>query len=108
VNWTELTSIGQLDRLVADSSLAFAIFKHSKRCSISSMVRERLERKWSPEAPFPVLYLDLLKHRDISDYIASRFGVEHESPQLLVIREGKVVYHESHYAISPGEAAAQA
>jgi bacillithiol system protein YtxJ len=44
--------------------------------------------------------LDLIAYRALSDQIAKDFGVAHESPQILVIREGKVVYHESHYGIS--------
>ena len=103
MNWNKLTTAAQIDEIKALSTQKpVFIFKHSTRCSISSMSLDRLQRNWKTEdadkiAPY---YLDLIAYRAISDQIASDFGVAHESPQVLVIREGKVVYHESHYAIS--------
>lgn len=77
------------------------IFKHSTRCSISAMAKNRLERSWDiGPGKVPFFFLDLLKHRDISDRIASMYGVQHESPQVLLIKNGKCIYHASHNAIS--------
>jgi bacillithiol system protein YtxJ len=75
------------------------IFKHSTRCSISSMAKGRLERSDVPkEADF--YYLDLISYRQLSVRIAEEFHVHHESPQVLVIRNGKCVFDESHYSIN--------
>lgn len=83
------------------------IFKHSTRCSISSMAKNRMERDNEPEG-IAFYYLDLIRYRGLSNKIAEVFGVYHESPQVLVIRDGKCVYDESHGSISMDEIAAQA
>ncbi len=74
------------------------IFKHSTRCSISSVAKNRLEKsKTQKEVSF--YFLDLLAYRSLSNAIAARFSIEHESPQILVIKEGECVYDESHMGI---------
>lgn len=80
-------------------------FKHSTRCSISDMVLQRLERDWKDEYTEKIVpvYLDLLKHRDVSNKIAEKYGVYHESPQVLIIKEGKCVYTASHSDIRLAE-----
>lgn len=103
MNWNTLADINQLadiDALSIDKPIL--VFKHSTRCSISATALSRLERNWKAEDADKVTpyYLDLLQHRDISNAIADKYGVEHESPQALVIKDGKVVYHESHMGIS--------
>ncbi len=103
MNWNTLADINQLADIDALSiNKPILIFKHSTRCSISSTALNRLERNWKPEDADKVTpyMLDLLQHRDISNTIADRYGIEHESPQALVIKDGKVVYHESHMGIS--------
>lgn len=78
-----------------------AIFKHSTRCNISLMARNRLETKWDiGSTELPVYYLDLLQYRDISNQVASIYGVQHESPQLLLILNGKCIYNASHSGVS--------
>ena len=78
------------------------IFKHSTRCSISTMAKSRLERSTEPDG-IDFNYLDLIAHRDISNKIAEDFNVEHASPQVLIIKNGECVYDESHNAISMDE-----
>ena len=75
------------------------IFKHSTRCSTSALVKGRLERAKPPES-IDFYYLDLIGNRPISNYIAETFFVEHESPQVLLIRNGECVYDESHLGIT--------
>ena len=78
------------------------IFKHSTRCSISSVAKNRLEKTPTlPDADF--YYLDLIKHKNISNSIAEVFQVHHESPQVLLIKNGECTYDESHYAIDMNE-----
>lgn len=100
MNWIPLTSEEQFQTLL-DNRIAFAVFKHSTRCSISSMVKRRFEEEWTSDVP--VYYLDLLEYRNISNQIAQSGGVRHESPQILVFKEGKVVFHASHSAIHAEE-----
>ncbi|UTN02482.1 bacillithiol system redox-active protein YtxJ [Flavobacterium bizetiae] len=97
VNWTELTDIAQLSEVTAISNeKPVVIFKHSTRCSISRMALKQFEREYDLNDSVAAYFLDLIAHRDISNEIASRFNVYHESPQLILIRDGKAVYDVSH------------
>ena len=83
-----------------------AVFKHSTRCSISSAALNRMEQKWTyDDQDVIAFYLDLISHREVSNEIAQRYQVYHESPQLLLIKDGKCVYDSSHMAIQPSEIA---
>lgn len=105
INWIPLQFLGQLDEMVALSDQKPAvIFKHSTRCSISRFALKRFEVETLQcnvftEDNVSMYFLDLLEHRDISNEIASRFGVYHQSPQLLLIKNGQSVYDASHDAI---------
>ena len=102
VPWHALTAPEQLDKMEAESmEKAIAVFKHSTRCGISKMVLNNFERNFDlqQENGFRLYFLDLLANRDISNMIADRFQVRHESPQLIIIKNGKVVHHASHQSI---------
>ena len=108
MNWNVLNSPVQLDELKTKSfDQPQVIFKHSTRCSISSMVKNRLERAAVP-AGLPFHYLDLIAHRNISNQVAEDFFVEHESPQVLIIKNGECIYDESHNGINMDEIIEQA
>lgn len=100
MNWNQLNSVNQLSTIDHESETQpIMILKHSTTCSISAMALNRLERKWSDASVIKPYYLDLLSHRNISNEIATRYGVQHESPQILIIKGGKCVYTASHTAI---------
>ncbi|WP_017497090.1 bacillithiol system redox-active protein YtxJ [Flavobacterium sp. WG21] len=97
VNWTQLTDVAQLMEIEAISNeKPVVIFKHSTRCSISRMALKQFEREYALENTVGAYFLDLIAYRDVSNEIASRFNVYHESPQLILIRNGKAVYDVSH------------
>jgi bacillithiol system protein YtxJ len=99
MNWIPLTDKHQLDELVKESqSKTVAIFKHSTRCSVSAMVKRSLERDWKADQ-LPIYYLDLIAYRSLSNEIANRFSVRHESPQLILIKNGEAIYDASHEGI---------
>lgn len=102
MDWKELNTLGQLDQIdVLSREKPVLIFKHSTRCSISRAALGRLEREWQAgDGGGAIYYLDLLAHRAVSDAVAERYGVEHESPQVLVIRDGKCVHNASHMGIT--------
>lgn len=108
MNWIELNSQEQVGLIKERSKeKPQVIFKHSTRCSISSIAKNRLERSESiPDAVF--YYLDLIRHRSLSEAVAEAFAVYHESPQVLVIRNGECVYDESHSGINMDDIAEQA
>ncbi len=100
MNWIELTKEAQLDTVKENSkNKAQVIFKHSTRCSISSVAKSRLERSNAPQ-DVDFYYLDLIMHRNISAKIADDFDVFHESPQILLIKNGACIYDESHSGIT--------
>jgi bacillithiol system protein YtxJ len=102
MNWIDLTSENQLSDIIAISQTQpVVIFKHSTRCSISVAAKGRLERNWNfSEHEITAFYLDLLNYRDISKKIADNFQVYHESPQLLLIKNGECTYSETHSGIT--------
>ncbi len=100
MNWIELTDEQQLAAIKQHSALQpVVIFKHSTRCSISTMAKNRLEKQ-KPIDNTQFYYLDLLRHRALSNKIAQDFAVVHESPQVLLIRNGECVYEETHNGIT--------
>ncbi len=102
MKWNTLQSANQLELICEESKTnPILIFKHSTRCSISRMALDRLERTWNERAgAIKPYYLDLIAYRGISNQVAALFDVEHESPQVLLIRDGKAVYDGSHFEIS--------
>lgn len=104
INWIPLQDLGQLNEIMTLSNeRPVVIFKHSTRCSVSRMVLKQFENEFDLNDTVDAYFLDLLEHRDISNEIASRFGVHHQSPQLLLIKEGKSVYDVSHSDIDAEE-----
>lgn len=108
MNWIPLTTDAQLKEIILQSAhRPQIIFKHSTRCATSAMVKGRLERNEAPDS-MDFYYLDLISYRDLSNKIAETFKVYHESPQLLLIKNGACVYEESHYGITMEDAVEQA
>ena len=105
LHWIPLTSEAEVaDIITRSSARPQVIFKHSTRCSISVMVKNRLDNSTDiPEADFH--YLDLLNFRSVSNFVAEKFQVHHESPQVLIIRGGECIFDESHNAITIDEIA---
>ena len=102
INWIPLTSLEQLKQIKSLSKKEpIAIFKHSTRCGISSMVIKRFVSSFDVSLKdFKVYYLDLLSYRELSSEVGYEFQILHQSPQLLVIKKGEVVAHASHYNIA--------
>ncbi|WP_395625757.1 bacillithiol system redox-active protein YtxJ [Daejeonella sp.] len=107
MNWIPLDNLEQLLD-IANVQGYSVIFKHSTRCSVSMMAKKRFEHDWDsiPEGT-PVYFLDLISFREISNKIAEQFKVHHESPQMLLIKNGECIYETSHGEISAEELAEQ-
>ena len=107
MKWIPLTSEEQLVQIKERSAVVpQVIFKHSSRCGTSSMVLSRLERSDVPPT-MDFYFLDLIRYRSISNKIAEEFHVYHESPQILLIKNGECIYDESHMGIRIDELAEQ-
>lgn len=99
MNWIPLTTEAQIDEIREKSATrAQVIFKHSTRCGTSSLAKSRLEKNAAP-ANMDFYYLDLITYRSLSNKIAEVFNVYHESPQVLLIKNGECIYDESHIGI---------
>ncbi len=108
MNWINLQQEEQLEHIKESSKTKpQVIFKHSSRCSISSVVKNRLENSAVPPG-IDFYFLDLIRFRNISNKVAEDFAVYHESPQILLIKNGECTYDESHSGIMMSEIAEQA
>jgi bacillithiol system protein YtxJ len=104
MTWIQLQSADQLNNIKQQTGYSL-IFKHSTRCSISMMAKRRFEQDWDTlPADMPLYFLDLIQYRDVSSQVAEVFQVHHESPQLLLIKDGECILDQSHGAISVEEA----
>lgn len=96
INWITLTTEEQLQELY-QSDKTSAIFKHSTTCGISNMAKRSLERMaTASDQDYSIYLLDLLRYRALSNEIAQRWDIEHQSPQLIIIEGQKSIYHASH------------
>jgi len=103
MNWKTLDQIDTLEEIKEISGMhPVLIFKHSSRCGVSSMALNRLERDWHEDEMnnMSAYFLDLVRHRGVSNAVAEKFGVQHQSPQVLIIKGGQSVYDNSHMGIS--------
>ncbi|RIV68518.1 bacillithiol system redox-active protein YtxJ [Flagellimonas aequoris] len=99
--WIELEEFAQLDAISRKSKdKTQVIYKHSSTCGISSMVLSMFTQSYDLDTDCDLYFLTIQHHRDISNEIAQKFGVRHESPQLLVVKNGEVTFHTSHGAIA--------
>lgn len=102
IHWNQLNDLSQLEEIkMLSTQQKVLIFKHSTTCGISAMALKAFERAWenTDMAHTKPYYLDLKAHRVISNQIEADFQVRHESPQVLLIDHGKVIYHASHHEI---------
>lgn len=104
LDWIEISNLDELDQAINESSDKPAIFfKHSTRCSISSMALNRFESDWSEDANGSLYFIDLIKNKDVSNKLSEKANVFHQSPQVIVLKDNKTVYDASHSAISVNE-----
>jgi len=99
-NWKTLNTIEGIDAVIDRSmEVPCVIYKHSTTCPVNHAAQDRLENKWDELKGIEMYYLDLLEYRSVSNAIAEKFGVTHQSPQVLLIMGGECVYDESHFKI---------
>ena len=100
VNWVALTEEQQIAEAIENSiSRPVLFFKHSTRCSISSMALNRFESEWNNENNCTIYFLDLIQYRSLSNALADVLKVEHQSPQAILVNNKLVTYHASHSSI---------
>jgi bacillithiol system protein YtxJ len=100
--WNELHSLEDLEKALQEETEELKVFfKHSTRCSISTMALRDFQQSWNKEmSGFRLYFLDLLAHRDVSNALADKTDITHQSPQVIVLKGNEVVYTASHEQIS--------
>jgi bacillithiol system protein YtxJ len=99
--WIHLESLGQLEEITKKSNhRAQVIYKHSTTCGISSMTLRMFNDTYELDTECDLYFLTIQSHREISNTVEAQFEVRHESPQLIIIKNGKVTFDTSHGAIS--------
>lgn len=101
MNWHHIDNVNDIETIIDRSRVVpCLILKHSTRCPISSMAKNRLEMSWDiADDEVETYFLDLIRFRDVSNAIADTFGIRHESPQAILIKDGRAVYNASHLNI---------
>ena len=98
--WESLQSESEFKALLEQSdSTPFLLFKHSTRCPLSAMVKRRFEADWNQDNHFKLILLDLIRFRSVSNFVANDLGIDHQSPQVIVVSEGKTLWYGSHHEI---------
>ena len=101
IEWRHIEALGQLDEIIeASNRTPQLLYKHSTRCGVSSMVRKQLDGVWAHEGKIIPWHLDLITFRNISNKIAERFTIQHQSPQIIVLVNKEVALHISHASLS--------
>jgi bacillithiol system protein YtxJ len=99
--WSPISGIDNIDAILqASSEKPQLIYKHSHRCSVCILAKEELEGIADQVLDSSDLYMiNVIHQRDLSNAIASTFDVRHESPQVIIIKDGEVAWKGSHWAI---------
>jgi bacillithiol system protein YtxJ len=107
MEWQKLENSEQLEEILS-SEKPTLIFKHSTRCHISSMALSGFKRSWSVSSENCSIYLlDLIAFRELSNEVANRTGVAHQSPQIILVKNGAVLHSASHHGIDANETEAK-
>jgi bacillithiol system protein YtxJ len=102
MNWIPLEREDQIDFIKSQTEPS-VIFKHSTRCHVSNMVMRYFEKEWKTLEGVNLYYLDLIAYRNLSNKVAETFQVHHESPQVIVVKDGECILDASHNDVSASE-----
>lgn len=98
IDWTDIIDVSQLDSIEEESkSVPVLIFKYSTRCNLSTFMLKKFEKKFDYEGgSVKPYFLDIRAFRNISDEIAIRYGIAHQSPQIILIKGNRATYYANH------------
>ena len=100
ISWIDITDISQIDE-ISNSEEVVLIFKHSTICRKSRKVLKKFQKKFSEyNIDLKMYCLDLRKYEELSCELGVRFNVIHESPQVIIIRDGRAIVHKSQESIN--------
>lgn len=98
-----IESVQEIDTILEKSKEKMQIiFKHSTVCPISRMSHDKMKAEYPlNEENADIYYIGVIEQRPISNYVAEKLKVQHESPQMIVLKDGKSIFNESHLMIDP-------
>ena len=100
LSWNHIETVDSLEKALAESSEAPALFfKHSTRCSISSMALNRFESEWDASNHCDIHFIDLIANREVSNRLSELTNVQHQSPQVVLVKNCKAIFNASHSGI---------
>ncbi|HLV42196.1 MAG TPA: bacillithiol system redox-active protein YtxJ [Brumimicrobium sp.] len=101
INWTNIESVEALEEAISNTESKHGLFfKHSTRCNISAMALNGFESQWEESDDCDLYFIDLIAHRDVSNALSELTGIEHQSPQVILVNNKEAVYTSSHNGIS--------
>ena len=104
LNWNTIESVEALKDALSDTEdYSGLFFKHSTRCNISAMALNGFESQWEEDDKCKLYFIDLIAHRDVSNALSELTGVEHQSPQVILVKNKEAIYTASHNGISARE-----
>jgi len=102
-NLTPLNDVQSLDAAIAESrERPVLLFKHSRYCGVSCEALDELHSHIEGRTEATVVYkmITVQTHRPVSDAVSQRLGLRHETPQAILLRDGKVIWNASHFRIT--------
>jgi bacillithiol system protein YtxJ len=103
---TPLNDVQSLDAAIAESAdRPVLLFKHSRYCGVSCEALDELQSHIDAQGEGTVAYrmITVQTHRPVSDAVAQRLGLRHETPQAILLRDGKVIWNASHFRITAAQ-----
>ena len=104
LNWINIETVEELKDAISDTEDTSGLFfKHSTRCNISAMALNGFESQWEEDEKCNLYFIDLIAHRDVSNTLSELTGVEHQSPQVILVKNNEAIYTASHNGITARE-----
>lgn len=103
---TPIHDVASLDAAIAESrERPVLLFKHSRHCGTSFEALDELQAHIDGARPGSAAYkvITVQTHRPVSDAVSQRFGIRHETPQAILLRDGKVIWNASHFRITASQ-----
>src|SRR5829696_4905944 len=103
---TPLNDVQSLDAAIAESrERPVLLFKHSRHCGVSCEALDELQSHIDARVEATVAYkmITVQTHRPVSDAVSQRLGLRHETPQAILLKDGKVVWNASHFRITANQ-----
>ena len=104
LNWINIETVEELKDAISNTEDTSGLFfKHSTRCNISAMALNGFESQWEEDEKCNLYFIDLIAHRDVSNTLSELTGVEHQSPQVILVKNNEAIYTASHNGITARE-----